>query len=197
MHGFTKMTFSPNNGGSSSPSNEETKPAGPPGRRKHPTASGIAVSGGGSGSDGPRDMKQILEGTPIPVVLTLGTILKLMVPVLAVISAGIAFYWQTRSHCDNPTIHLKSGERGKLETKAEADKQRTKMVQEIKDRFDVKAQKISVEQTAKVQELGNELKAEQKTALQEILREVQRTRRSVARTSYRTGAAPPLSASQP
>jgi hypothetical protein len=194
MHGYIKMTHSPNNGSSlSSASDEDSTPVVTP-RRKRPTASGVGypkVAGGsGSGNNGPpKDMKQVLEGTPIPVVLTLGTILKLMVPVLALVSASIAFYWQTRSHCDDKTIHLESGERGKLETKAEANKQREKMVKEIKDRFDVKAEKISVEQTKQVIKLGQELKTEQKVALKEILKEVQRTRRSVRRN--RTVLIPP------
>jgi len=174
MHGYTKIMSSPNNGNGGSPpsSEDEDKP-----KRKRPTTSGVGYPKVGSGSGG--GGRKIDEGTPIPVVLTLGTILKLMVPIFGLVSLGLAFYWQTRTHVDNKSIHLESGERSKLETKGEATDRTKQIVKTIKTHVDLKMRQQRVDQKEQILKVGEELKQQQKQQLSEILIEVRQTRRSI------------------
>jgi hypothetical protein len=175
MHGYTKIMSSPNNGSGSSSDPEDNTPVETP-KRKRPTTSGVGYPKvGGSGGGG----RKIDEGTPIPVVLTLGTILKLMVPIFGLVSLGLAFYWQTRTHVDNKSIHLESGERSKLETRVEATDRTKQIVSTIKTHVDLKMRQQRVDQKEQILKVGEELKQQQKQQLSEILIEVKQTRRSI------------------
>lgn len=163
-------------------------------------------SGGGDGSEGrPKRPSGIAHPTvsvpaaappeacnvqePMPVVLAKGTFIKFGVLIfgslLITISGVLAFYWkhhyETTTHMKDGTIHLTSGERGKLETKAEAKESRKKITRTIKAHVDIKLREVKVEQKAQIQKLGDDLKREQKAGLKRILNEVKQTRRDVLR----------------
>ena len=81
----------------------------------------------------------------------------------------------------NNAIHLDSGERDKLETKAEAKAQRAKMVKEIKTDVALKHREVLIRQKEQIQEVGRALKTEQHKALSRILTEVKQSRKETRR----------------
>jgi len=125
--------------------------------------------------------------SPMPVVLTLGTIIKLasviFIPLLGILSGGIYFFHKTNLHIDDKAVHLLSDERPKLETKFEANKARSKMEESIKRELRVSMrelqQDVSATQTVQIKTLGSELKQEQKTWGDRLLKEMQQTRKDV------------------
>lgn len=169
MHG--SMMMSSNNGGSGGGSDGDQ--SGP--KRK---------------SSGSANHKCIMNGAPsvpLPVVLAKGTFLKFGVLIfgslLITISGVLAFYWkhhyESTTHMKDGTIHLTSGERAKLETKAEAKASRKRIVKIINTHVDLKMREVKVEQKAQIQKLGDELKQQQRQDLRKILSEVKQTRRVV------------------
>lgn len=125
--------------------------------------------------------------SPMPVVLTIGTIIKLasviFVPLLGIISAGIFFFHKTNLHIEDTNVHLLSDERPKLETKSEANKARMKMEDSIKRELRVSMrelqQDVSMTQTVQIKKLGSDLKQDQKTWGDRLLKEMQQTRKDV------------------
>jgi uncharacterized phage infection (PIP) family protein YhgE len=112
----------------------------------------------------------------MPVVLTIGTIIKLasviIVPLLGGMSAGIYHYHKTNTHIDDSSIHLTRGERYKLETKVEAKKARKRLEKSIKREVKLQArelkQDLSAEQKSQIEKLGHELKRDQRRLLDEV-----------------------------
>jgi hypothetical protein len=148
----------------------------PPRKRRRAPPSGVVVP-----------VKSEVSGAiiqPQPVVLTLGTIIKLasiiVVPLLGILSAGIYFVHKTNTHCENKSIHLSPGERYQLETKAEAKEARAKLDVSIKREVKLQArelkQDLSSEQKSAIKKLGNELKSDQLR----LLTEVKKARREIA-----------------
>lgn len=167
------------------------------GRKKNPT-DGYSLkgkpdsgSGSGSGSGGSNGDPKV----PLPVVLAKGTFLKFALTiggtVVVGISAVLAFYWQHHysfvSHMGNQTIHLQSGERARLETKAEAQHHRTKLVKEVKREVEYTHRVIKVRQDEEikkcVKKMAAELKREQRSEFKRLMDEVRQTRRAVVRHS--------------
>jgi hypothetical protein len=124
---------------------------------------------------------------PQTVVLAKGTFLKFGVllfgSLILTISGILAFYWkhhyESTTHQNDMTIHLKSGERPKFETKAEAKASRKRTVRIIKAHVNIKLREVRVDQKAQIQRLGDELKASQQAQIRQVLTEVKRTRRDV------------------
>jgi hypothetical protein len=129
------------------------------------------------------------EQQPMEVVFTAGTIrmlekklrkerrwlsIPLFLLLVTVISGFFYWYWKTNVHIDDPTIHLTRGERGKLETKAEAKVERKKLKREITHHFDVKIREVKVEQREQILQLGKTLKRGQKQQFKKILTEVKK-----------------------
>lgn len=161
--------------------------------------------GGGGGGDKPRRPKRksglghpvvsvpdeenptAAIARPMPVVLTVGTIVKLasviMVPLLGILSAGIYHYHKTNVHIEDPVIHLTRGERSTLENKEEAKKARSKLETSIKREVQLSArelkQDLATEQKAQIKKLGTELKTEHRTRFERLLSEVQKARREI------------------
>jgi len=123
----------------------------------------------------------------MPVVLTIGTIVKLasviMVPLIGLISSGIYFIHKTNIHVDDHDIHLSSGERFKLETKGEAIRAREKLEVSIKREVKLQAREIKQdvvdEHKVQIKQLTSDLKADQKSWCDRLLKEVQQTRRDI------------------
>lgn len=123
---------------------------------------------------------------PMPVVLTIGTIIKLaltiIVPILGLVSTGIYFFHKTNLHIDDPTVHLTRGERATLETKAEAAVARKKMEKSITRELTVKTrelkQDLGDQQVKQFKKLGRELKTDQKYRFDQLMKEIQQTRRA-------------------
>lgn len=146
-------------------------------------------SSSGSGSDGGGPL------VPLPVVLARGTLLKFALTIsgtlLVGISAVLAFYWQHHysvvSHMDNQTIHLQSGERARLETKAEAQQHRKNLVREVKREVEYTHRVIAVRQDEEikkcVKKMAAELKREQRSEFKKLMDEVKQTRRAVIRNN--------------
>lgn len=124
---------------------------------------------------------------PMPVVLTVGTIIKLasviIVPMLGALSAGIYFVHKVNAHVDDPVIHLTRGERSKLETKSEAKTERKKLETSIKREVKLQArelkQDLAAEQKVQIKKLSNELKRDQRVRFNQILDEVKKARRDI------------------
>jgi hypothetical protein len=159
--------------------------------------------GGGGGGSGRRPARKSGEGhpavsvsndsssaliaQPMPVVLTVGTIIKLasviIVPMLGILSAGIYHYHKTNAHIDDAVIHLKHGERPKFETKSEAKEERKKLEGSIKREMKLRAreikQDVAAEQKVQIKKLGTELKLEQKAWGDRLLQEVKKARRDI------------------
>lgn len=188
MRGTIKM--SPNNGNGSG---NDDKPK----RKKTPTDGVVGHSAvkkpgapGGSGGGGSDD-----DTMPMQVVLAKGTFLKFAITiggtVLVGISAILAVYWQhhyqVTSHMGNGTIHLKSGERATLETKKEAQKNRAKLVEEVKREVTYQHRTLKLRQDEEIKKglkgIGDELKQSQRSELRKLLEEVKRTRRAVGRVA--------------
>jgi hypothetical protein len=159
-------------------------------------------SGGGGGGDRPKrpsgeghpavrvtegSQPQVLALQPMPVVLTVGTIIKLasviIIPLLGALSAGIYFVHKTNAHVDDPEVHLSKGERYKLETKVEAKQERKKLEGSLKREMQLRAreikQDVAAEQKVQIKKLGTELKLEQKAWGDRLLREVKQARRDI------------------
>jgi len=125
--------------------------------------------------------------SPMPVVLTVGTIIKLasviMVPLLGVLSAGIYFFHKTNVHIEDTSIHLTHDERPKLETKVEAVKARNLLEESIKREVKLQAREIKQdvvdEQKVQIKKLGSELKMDQRLWGERLLGEMKQTRKDV------------------
>lgn len=172
--------MSPNNGSGNGG-------GGTPPRKKHPTDGvighpAVPPGSGGGGND---------DELPMQVVLAKGTFLKFAITiggtVLVGISAILAVYWahhyRVVSHMSDGTIHLKSGERGTLETKVEAQKHRAKLVEEVQKEVEFKHRDLKLNQgeeiKANLKKLGNELKQAQRSDLRQLLQEMRQTRRAI------------------
>lgn len=150
-------------------------------RLKHPSGETQHVAPSGSDSH-----PSIMVG-PIPVVLTVGTIIKLagviFVPLLGIISAGIFFFHKTNLHIVDTNVHLFSDERPKLETKKEANLARENMENSIKREFRVSVrefqQDVTATQTVQIKKLGVELKQEQRIWGDRLLSEVKQARKDI------------------
>ncbi len=175
--------MSPNNGnGSGNGDKPKRKKTPTDGVAGHPAVKPGAPggSGGGEGDD-----------PPMQVVLAKGTFLKFAITiggtVLVGISAILAVYWQhhykVTTHMENKTIHLTSGERANLETKKEAQKNRAKLVKEVKREVEYQHRIIKVRQDEEIKKglkkLTQDLRQEQRQEFRKILDEVKRTRRAV------------------
>jgi hypothetical protein len=161
-------------------------------------------NGGGGGGDGDRPKRpsglghpavsipdekgqSAVVAQPMPVVLTVGTIIKLasviMVPLLGILSAGIYHYHKTNAHIEDPVIHLTRGERSKLENKSEAKAERKKLEKSITREVKLQArelkQDLATEQKVQIKKLGTELKLEQKAWGDRLLQEVKKARRDI------------------
>ena len=125
--------------------------------------------------------------SPMPVVLTSWTILKLasviFVPLLGILSAGIYHYHKTNTHMDNVAIHLGTAERPTFETKVEANKARAKIETSIKREVKLQAREIKIdvaaEQKAQIKKLSTDIKIEQKVWCDRLLAEVKKARRDI------------------
>lgn len=160
--------------------------------------------GSGSGGGGPPTRKkkspsgvtkialapkgeEVSVAYPMPVVLTWGTIVKfasvIVIPLLAGISFAIFFFHKTNIHMGDPTVHLTRGERGKLETKAEACAARDKLAKSISKELTVKTrelkQDLGDQNRAQFRKLGKELKSDQNYRFSKILEEVKKARRDI------------------
>ena len=176
--------MSPNNGSGNGNGNEVSPRRKTPTDGIVPTRSGSVGASGGSGGNGNGD-------APMQVVLAKGTFLKFAITiggtVLVGISTLLAFYWQhhyeVTSHMGDGTIHLRSGERGTLETKAEAQKHRAKLVEEVKKEVEYQHREIKVRQDEEIKKglkkLTQDLRQEQRSEFRRLLDEVQKTRRAV------------------
>lgn len=126
---------------------------------------------------------------PMPVVLTIGTIMKLstvvIIPMLGVISAGAYFFHKTNGHMEDPVVHLSRGERGQLETKIEARKARKELDKSIKRELTLQTrelkQDLGEQQTIQFKKLSTEIRLDQKRGLNQILEEVRETRKDLKR----------------
>lgn len=179
------MLMAPRNGGGSGP---------PSGRKKAPTGDAYPIVGDKSGGNGngdngddEEDGEDQLSEVPMEVVFKAETFRKLiiwtlgpmLITMIGAISAFFYFYHQTNSHMGDPTIHLTRGERGKLETKEEASKERKKLEKDITSHFDVKVREIRVEQREQVEKIGKKLEHDQKIRLNQILTEVKKARQDI------------------
>jgi len=99
-------------------------------------------------------------------------------PLLLVLVGGLGaffyFYHSTNLHVGDPTIHLTRGERGKLETKAEAKKSREELETDIKKHFDLKTGQIGVENAKQITKIGKELRKEQRGQYHRLLKEIKK-----------------------
>lgn len=171
------MLMSPSNKSGSGPTKRRSKP---PTGSMHPTSGG----GGGAGTTDRVDLSKI---EPMEVVFKAEAFRKLIIwtfgptllTLIGALSAFFYFYHRTNLHIADPAIHLTRGERGKLETKEEATKERKKLKKEITDHFDVKVREIRVEQNEQVKEIGKKLEKDQKSRLNKVLHEVIKTRRDI------------------
>ena len=106
--------------------------------------------------------------SPVPVVLTPQTVLKLAAwivgPFLMTIIAILAFYLQghykTESHIDNKEIHLKQNEREVLETRENATKERGKIFNQLKEHINMTKREITVQQSQKMDEVSKRIMRE-------------------------------------
>jgi hypothetical protein len=160
MHGMSMM---PGNGGGGGGDGDRPKR---PRRMTQPSGQTAALPADEEGNPTP------VIARPMPVVLTIGTIVKLasiiVIPLLGAISAGIYFFHKTNAHIEDPVIHLTRGERHKLETKVEAKKARSKLEKSITREVKLQAR-----------ELKQHLLEKQKTQFDRILTEVKRARRDI------------------
>jgi hypothetical protein len=176
-HGST-MSMSPANGGGVG-SQTPKSPSG----TGYPAVSGSSSDGSNGG--GEDDTGSHVIASPMPVVLTWGTIIKfasvIMIPFLTGISFAIYFFHKTNLHMDDPTVHLSRGERGKLETKAEAATARKKLEKSISRELGIRAreikQDIGDQQKIQFKKLGRELKSDQRHRFDQILKEIKQSRR--------------------
>lgn len=160
---------------------------------KENRSSGIVASKGGPGL-GSSNSGNGDDGKPLPmqqVVLAKWTLLKFAVTVgttmVIGISALLAFYWQHHyrmtSHMEDGTIHLRSGERAVFETKVEAQKNRAKLVHDVKKEVELQHRDIKLKQGEEIKrginKLTQDLRKEQKTEFTKLLQEVRQTRRIV------------------
>lgn len=134
----------------------------------------------GSGSGPPRvgDKTQ-----PIPVVLTLSTIIKLiagiMGPLILGVSTILCFYWkahwQAQQHIGDQSIHFSSQEKGKFETKEESKIAHKELLDNLKSHVDLRYREVAVKQKEDIQQLGEELKSQQQASFQRVLAELRKT----------------------
>jgi hypothetical protein len=159
----------------------------PDGKRKRPVtgeAFPVENSGGGNdGGDGEDPNKcQIEPDRPMEVVFKAETFRKLLAwtlgPLAAMLVGGMAaffyFYADTNAHKRDGTIHLKSGERGTIETKKEAKEARAKLETDIKKHFDLKTGQIGLRNEKQITKIGTELRAQQKVQYHRLLREIKK-----------------------
>lgn len=156
--------------------NSSKKPTG----QAHPSVnSTMSGNGGGTGGNNPpKDPKycKLKSDKPMEVVFTSDTFKKLIVwtlgPLLAVVVTGISafffFYHKTMTHIENSTIHLTSGERIKLETRAEAIKARTSIQRNIINHFNLKIREVKVEQQEQARVIADKLKVNAQNVADEL-----------------------------
>lgn len=113
--------------------------------------------------------------TPVSVVLTPGTILKIVGPLLAIICVAIAFFYKTSAHISDERYHLRDGERGKLETKAEANRQRAAMVKILKREVKVSVDEQQIKNTQQI----NALRDEQRKAFKGVRKSLRKLRKAI------------------
>jgi len=159
------------------------------------TGNGEREGSSGGGGNGPGGLPPDQTGpripivTPLPVVFTLGTILKVLIPVIITLlggfSAVIYFFHKTNIHMDDPTVHLTRGERGKLETKKEAKEARTELKDTITSQFKVETQGLKQElvksQRDQIKVLGEELKTAQTAQSKRIMKQLRVNLRDIRR----------------
>jgi flagellar motility protein MotE (MotC chaperone) len=124
------------------------------------------------------------------VIFAKGTLLKLALTIggtiLVGISAVLAFYWQHHyrmtTHMENGSIHLRAGERGDLETKAEAQGHRAKLVKEVKREVGIRHRELKVSQGEEIKQQIKKMGSTQKAELKRLLDEVRQTRRAVTKS---------------
>lgn len=142
-----------------------------------------------SGQVSPTESGQFREIGPLPVVLTVGTILKLaaviVVPLFSIISLGLYHYHKTNLHMDDSSVHLAHGERFELETHKEAIEARKKLDTSIKRELQLRSreikQEVILEQRSQINKLGIELNQEQKVRFKQLIGEVRQTRKEMHR----------------
>lgn len=170
LNGMSMM--SPNGGGGGGGDDKPKRPSG----MGHPA---IRV---------PSDSKEVPAiAHPMPVVLTIGTIIKLasvvIVPLVGALSAGIYFVHKTNTHMENQAIHLVAGERPKLETKIEAVAARGKLESSIKREVKLQAREIKAdvvdEQKVQIKKFVVEIRADQKAWGDRLLSELKKTRKDI------------------
>lgn len=132
-----------------------------------------------------------IEVSPIQVVLARGTFIKFALmlggTLLVSISTILAFYWQhhfeVKAHMGNGTIHLTSGERDTLETKAEAQKHREKLVRDVSQKVELQYREIKIRQdeqiNSQIKKVAKDLKNSQKHEFNKLLYEMKQTQRAV------------------
>ena len=126
-----------------------------------------------------------LLNQPMPVILTLGTILKLAsiitIPMIGLLSTGLYFFHKTNIHLEDSTIHLGRSERAKLETKAEANEARSKLAKSISRELSIQTrelkQDLGDQQARQYKKLCKEIRSDQKKRFDVILNEVRQSRR--------------------
>jgi hypothetical protein len=161
------MLMSPPNGGGGST---------PAGRKKPPTGE-VAPTGGGD-----PNICNVEPDKPMEVVFKAETFRKLLAwtlgPLAAMLVGGMAaffyFYADTNAHKRDGTIHLKSGERGRIETKKEAKEARAKLETDIKNHFDLKTGQIGLRNEKQITKIGNDLRKAQNVQYHRLLKEIKK-----------------------
>ena len=154
------------------------------GTRKRPTGEAYPAVGGGDGGDPPQDSKdcKIKPDKPMEVVFQTQTFRRLIAwtlgPLAAMLVGGMAaffyFYADTNAHKRDKTIHLKSGERGNIETRTEAKQSRAKLETDIKKHFDLKTGQIGLRNEKQITKIGTELRTAQRVQYRRLLIEIKK-----------------------
>jgi hypothetical protein len=163
----------------------------------------MSPQNGGSGGGGHRPRRpsgavaptvEATADTPIPVVLTHRTLLKLIAgivgPLVVILSGAAYFFHATRSHIADPIIHLDRGERGKLQTKADCATSAKKIAVEVKRELRLNHREVVVQQKRQIDKVGERLEAAQRTSLLRILNGIKQGHR-ITRRTIRRPASPP------
>jgi hypothetical protein len=142
------------------------------------------MGAGGTGGNGDDEGEGVVI-KPVPVILTTGTLAKLIAwvlgPLILFISGGAFWYHKTRVHMANGNIHLQVEERGKLETKAQAKTARKQMLKKITDHSTIKYREIVLDQGEKFQKWCAKQDKKQRDYLDRVMSEVRKTRADVRR----------------
>ena len=146
---------------------------------------GYPAVGGSNGGKGkpPHGTDRPRAVEPLPVVLAKGTFFKFGILLFGTMLVGISgvliVYWNHHyravHHMKDGSIHMKSGERGKFETKVEAKKARKELETDIKKHFDLKTGQLQLKNAKQITKIGKQLRTEQRVQYRRILSEIKKT----------------------